>query len=728
MASALFDGLGIILGYIDTGYYIYLYNKQNWQLISLITILAYLYQTYVMSTEYKKKIPYMIYHLYFWIILAFNSIAALVFGILLVFQAGDKGSIFNWSQAIIVLGLIIIQIGLFVLKRHDVYSLQGLPFFTNGLVNIIPAADIGQDNLRQSMLKQSFLASNLLKIEVKKAIIKENEQLVQLNIIYQEQVIKTQKTKYDFQFFEQQLRKFMDQNPELYQAFNESKLPNFSEYFDDDWARIIILLQPIFKTLQRRVEFYQDFLYQFLDLPQNLINQIKQVLKEDNQEQLMMDTENNSRHIYTEVYTAPKYNTQKNDLQVQNNTSKTEFKSPLKKKDKQLSRGDMKYNNLESINDVEDGEQDEIVQDYQNKKKNGKKKKNKQISFVEPQQLNRNTNAQKQKSISNENKSLFVTSTNEIQPRNGSIESYESEISGQNNNDDKQNQGDSGNKKNRFNNNNQQFTSLYFNVSIKDFVSIHDHFEYIISVNYADNPKKIWKVQKRYNDFEDLNKNLKKVLKGELPKLPGKKILMEEKRDFKKFKAKKINTETKIDNNESYVVYRFQILCEGQKVKILEKRYRQFDDLNDSLKIRYTNHKQQKPELYKDIQFPEFPPKLSAFGFKTSTKHREEKLVEYLNALFQLPEIGQSYVFINFVQIPLQQQQNRSKKVSKEDNNLKLLNNKPKTSSEEIKNNKSAERYYQEDYDYGDLVDSYKIDNLGPRFVKESQEEVNFFS
>lgn len=29
-----------------------------------------------------------------------------------------------------------------------------------------------------------------------------------------------------------------------------------------------------------------------------------------------MDTENDSRHIYTEVYTAPKYNTQKNDLQV----------------------------------------------------------------------------------------------------------------------------------------------------------------------------------------------------------------------------------------------------------------------------------------------------------------------------------------------------------------------------------------------------------------------------
>lgn len=75
----------------------------------------------VLALEYNKKIPYMYYHVIYWIFCLINEIIIVIFGILLerklTQEAKVENSAFNWLGSGLSLILYIILITITVIKR-----------------------------------------------------------------------------------------------------------------------------------------------------------------------------------------------------------------------------------------------------------------------------------------------------------------------------------------------------------------------------------------------------------------------------------------------------------------------------------------------------------------------------------------------------------------------------------------------------------------------------------
>lgn len=109
-------------------------------------------------------------------------------------------------------------------------------------------------------------------------------------------------------------------------------------------------------------------------------------------------------------------------------------------------------------------------------------------------------------------------------------------------------------------------------------------------------------------------------------------------------------------NNQSVVQYKFKISRPGQKDWYIFKRYNDFYELDQSLKLRYRNLVEIKKLDQPPKDYPELPPKVSAFGLRTSVAYRGPRLQQFLNDLFKLPLIGQSFSFRKFIEISSQSQ------------------------------------------------------------------------
>eukprot|EP01017_Pseudomicrothorax_dubius_P041555 TRINITY_DN6659_c0_g4_i1.p1 TRINITY_DN6659_c0_g4~~TRINITY_DN6659_c0_g4_i1.p1 ORF type:complete len:108 (+),score=34.48 TRINITY_DN6659_c0_g4_i1:126-449(+) len=72
---------------------------------------------------------------------------------------------------------------------------------------------------------------------------------------------------------------------------------------------------------------------------------------------------------------------------------------------------------------------------------------------------------------------------------------------------------------------------------------------------------------------------------------------------------------------------------------MIQKRFREFVELNETLKKRFADRKEELPEL---------PPKTTLLG-KTPLDDRQAGIERYLNGLLKIPVIGESYVFRKFI-------------------------------------------------------------------------------
>ena len=85
----------------------------------------------------------------------------------------------------------------------------------------------------------------------------------------------------------------------------------------------------------------------------------------------------------------------------------------------------------------------------------------------------------------------------------------------------------------------------------------------------------------------------------------------------KRFRAHNLGNFLVLESQEKpFTVYRFQICVIGEEnkpenIKYIEKRYTDFYELHKALEIRFSN-------LELKQKLPQIPPKLSAFGTKTS--------------------------------------------------------------------------------------------------------------
>lgn len=78
----------------------------------------------------------------------------------------------------------------------------------------------------------------------------------------------------------------------------------------------------------------------------------------------------------------------------------------------------------------------------------------------------------------------------------------------------------------------------------------------------------------------------------------------------------------------------FKINKNGKQLKLMQKRYREFDLLQESLEIRYKNLKQIHKEEYQDVKLPSLPPKfdLSINSMKTTTKVKPFAIMLFFNS------------------------------------------------------------------------------------------------
>ena len=243
----------------------------------------------------------------------------------------------------------------------------------------------------------------------------------------------------------------------------------------------------------------------------------------------------------------------------------------------------------------------------------------------------------------------------------------------------------------------QKRENIYFDVFFEQLPKTESFILYDISFIELDGNRRVFKIQKRFRDFMTLHEELVEKLKIKLPEPPKKTLILSQEQEaqrieklteymtillndsiyfceelfkfagfdpetqqllygvklrfnFKKFSVTCVGHQI-TNNNEvgdSYVIYRFLVKKRGENFKIIEKRYSDFCDLDQKLQERYRNLVKMK-KLSKGFSMPELPPKLSPFGYKTSVSYRQVHLEKYLNQLFQLDQIEQSYLFLQFI-------------------------------------------------------------------------------
>eukprot|EP01017_Pseudomicrothorax_dubius_P044615 TRINITY_DN7560_c0_g1_i6.p1 TRINITY_DN7560_c0_g1~~TRINITY_DN7560_c0_g1_i6.p1 ORF type:complete len:131 (+),score=46.57 TRINITY_DN7560_c0_g1_i6:95-487(+) len=102
---------------------------------------------------------------------------------------------------------------------------------------------------------------------------------------------------------------------------------------------------------------------------------------------------------------------------------------------------------------------------------------------------------------------------------------------------------------------------------------------------------------------------------------------------------------------------------------MIQRRYKEFENLHKGLKVRFG--KSGKP-------LPELPPKYNIFG-KTPIQQREQGLEKYMKELFHYPNIGDSFLFRKFTN-----QDPRASKISFVDRDIEEGGNSIKGESPEI--------------------------------------------
>ena len=225
-----------------------------------------------------------------------------------------------------------------------------------------------------------------------------------------------------------------------------------------------------------------------------------------------------------------------------------------------------------------------------------------------------------------------------------------------------------------------------------------DFIEYSIKIISLFDERKTWEVRKRYNDFLQLNEELRAYIKFEPPLLPKKLIrhdehfLAERRRAlelylkiilnervfhnasvfkfinlpddplslnlinsspptgmFKFYRAKITDTQIIFDKNSTRMCTYYMIMIQAHTENFLKclssyqiiKRYNDFHTLHESLSLRY-------PKMNAEL-----PPKIDMFGaFQTNVVKDERKigLEKYLNEIFQLDGIEQSFGFRVFIE------------------------------------------------------------------------------
>jgi len=233
----------------------------------------------------------------------------------------------------------------------------------------------------------------------------------------------------------------------------------------------------------------------------------------------------------------------------------------------------------------------------------------------------------------------------------------------------------------------------YFTVNIINYKKPphKDYIEYRIKLELMEKPDESWEILKRYSDFVHVHKHLRKAVKVIPPKLPTKFILTDEELedrkkgleswlrivlnekiyftkelfefielntsyydwlkdedalDFSNFEAKIDNNQILMSNNKPYTVYHIAIInspldLRKKKQKYsLYRRFKEFDQLHQSLLKRFASSQ---------VDLPNLPPKYTTFSNKTTVDSRQQGLQTYLNELFHVPNIGDSFAFRKFV-------------------------------------------------------------------------------
>ena len=229
---------------------------------------------------------------------------------------------------------------------------------------------------------------------------------------------------------------------------------------------------------------------------------------------------------------------------------------------------------------------------------------------------------------------------------------------------------------------------IFFHVEIIEHLKTGDHYIFTIVISIADEPEIKWKIFKRFNDFIKFEEDMKKILKKNiiLPKLPDKFIIFQsnylkkrqldlenylkrvlnEKIYFNEILFKFINLDesyydlfllkpiqitfsnyvAKINqcyfrldkNSEPYEIYSIQLIINLEYSYSIFKRFSDFYQLHKELILR---------EFFKEKNV-KLPSRISSFILKTGSK-RKIDLEDYLNQLFQIEGIEDSYVFREFL-------------------------------------------------------------------------------
>lgn len=157
-------------------------------------------------------------------------------------------------------------------------------------------------------------------------------------------------------------------------------------------------------------------------------------------------------------------------------------------------------------------------------------------------------------------------------------------------------------------------------------------------------------------------------------------------------------------NNEQVAQYKFKISAPGYAEWPIIKRFSDFYELDQQLKIRYRNLADlQRIDKFPQ-HFPELPPRISAFGIKTSVAYRGPKMVQYLNDVFQLPLIGSFFIFRKFIQLQNQFTEHGNNQASNDVPDISIT----------IEQTKSKNSSMIKDHNGVDLnkIESFNIDEL----------------
>jgi len=121
----------------------------------------------------------------------------------------------------------------------------------------------------------------------------------------------------------------------------------------------------------------------------------------------------------------------------------------------------------------------------------------------------------------------------------------------------------------------------------------------------------------------------------------------EESMSFANYKAKSVKTEVMIEENKPTSYYEILITEMSNApislmlhTKTIRKTFKEFESLHKALDVRFKT---------KSLKLPDLPAKYNAFSNKTSAQFRSQGLERYLNELFKISCIGDSFALRRFI-------------------------------------------------------------------------------